>query len=139
MLTFFKIRGFCISDYKNIWDNKRMHSYKNGLWWHDHDKWECHIHCQWNNPWCNCEKQDYLRFSFLNKVICDTSMQSVWMSEHCLEDVFELLLNIFTYHLAEYISWKSSKFSKIHMKFYPEHANRIQIEWKNIHIISTLF
>ena len=41
MCLCFKIIFFYLLDYKNILHNKKMLSYKDGLWC-DHDKWECH-------------------------------------------------------------------------------------------------
>ena len=74
-------------------------------------------HCLQNGLWCNCNKQEYQGFSFLHKVICDASMISANVRV-LLRDVFELLLNILTYHLAENVP---QEILKILMKFYPEH------------------
>ena len=55
-----------------------------------------------NDPWHNCDKQECQGFSFLHKVICDTSTISANSRVLLVEcDIFKSLLNILTYHLAE--------------------------------------
>ena len=108
---------------------------KNGLR-HDHDEWEISHHCQWNDLWCKYEKQEYQGFSI--------SYQSNLWHQHdqckcqcsAKRGVFELLLNILTYYLAENTPWKSSEFSKFTWNFIQStnKIHRIKEYPYNIHL-----
>ena len=73
-----------------------------------------------------------------SQVVCDTSMiranVRVLLGE---SDIFELLLGILTYHLAENIPQKILKIHKID-KMYPEHNSNIIHKIVNIGCTTTI-
>ena len=96
----------------------------NGLW-HDHDKQECHTIVCRNDLWCNCDKQEGQGFFISSQVICDTSMKGVNVRVLLGEcSIFELLLGILIYHLAENIPQKILKIHEID-RLYQEHNSYI--------------
>ena len=85
-----------------------------------------HKRQQWNDPWCNCKKQEYQDFNSLKLMICDTSTISVKVRV-LLKEMFSSWYRTFLLtSLTINIPWSLFQILRIFLNSlnsYPEHNN----------------